>query len=406
MLNKITTGKIQRAQKVFLYGVEKIGKSSLAAKFPSPLFLDVEEGTHQLDLARLDIKSADELSKAITDVIRERHDYKTLVIDSADQAEKLMANKVIAKNGWDSIEEPGYGKGFTALAERFQVFLDSLDLVISKGINVVLVGHAHIKRFNPPETLEGYDRWEPKLASRNSEKAKAWADAVLFAAFDIKVIESGNKPKGVGGRERVIYTVRSAAYDAGNRYGLPEKIKMTITALAPLFKATEQVERPAFASDKKTVLQAAFKGLDHAQLTTFLVDRKQLQPNQSIFDIPDEYAHRIALDPARFQKTVSEYKPSDSGEEDKPTQAEVDGQTLQGIIDRVWTSEFEGANYYFAMINGRQVQTTDAELGENLLEATGEVIATVKPTGKPNKFLLESFKYPEAEKAAEMEVVE
>jgi|GEM_PF-84288 len=405
MLNKITTGKIQRAQKVFLYGVEKIGKSSLVAKFPSPLFLDVEKGTHQLALDRLDIKSADELDKAITDVIRERHVYKTLVIDSADQAEKLMANVVIAENRWRSIEEPGYDKGFTALGGKFQSFLDNLDLVISREINVVLIGHAHIKRFNPPETLEGYDRWEPKLAPKDSEKAKAWADAVLFTTFDTKVIEFDNKPKGIGGRERVIYTVRSAAYDAGNRYGPPEKIKMNIAALAPLFQATERDEKPAFAPDKKTVLQAAFKGLDHAQLTTFLVDRKQLQPNQSIFDIPDEYAHRIALDPARFQKTVSEYKPSDSGE-DKPTQAEVDGQTLQGIIDRVWTSEFEGADYYFAMINGRQVQTTDTELGENLLEATGEVIATVKPTGKPNKFLLESFKYPEASKAAEMEVVE
>ena len=400
MLNKITTGKIQRAQKVFLYGVEKIGKSSLVAKFPSPLFLDVEKGTHQLALDRLDIKSADELDKAITDVIRERHVYKTLVIDSADQAEKLMANEVISENHWRSIEEPGYGKGFTALGEKFQSFLDDLDLVISRGINVVLIGHAHIKRFNPPETLEGYDRWEPKLAPKDSEKAKAWADAALFATFDIKVIGSDNKPKGIGGRERVIYTVRSAAYDAGNRYGLPEKIKMNIAALAPLFKAAE-IEKPAFVPDKKTVLQAVFKGLDHAQLTAFLVDRKQLQSNQSIFDISDEYAHRIALDPPRFQKTVHEFVEKNDPKIDDAEQ----NQTLQGIVDRVWTSEFEGTNYYFAMINGRQVQTTDAELGEDLLEATGEVIATVKSTGKPNKFYLESFEYPQAAKTVEVEVV-
>jgi hypothetical protein len=260
MLNKITTGKIQRAQKVFLYGVEKIGKSSLIAKFPSPLFLDVEEGTHHLNLARLDIKSADELDRAITDVIRERHNYKTLVIDSADQAEKLMANVVIEENHWRSIDEPGYGKGFTALGEKFQVFLDDLDLVISKGINVVLIGHAHIKRFNPPETLEGYDRWEPKLAPKDSEKAKAWADAVLFASFDTKVIETDGKAKGIRGRERVIYTVRSAAYDAGNRHGLPEVIKMSIAALAPLFEATERDKKPAFVPDKRTVLQAALMG--------------------------------------------------------------------------------------------------------------------------------------------------
>jgi len=392
MLNKITTGKIQRAQKVLLYGVEKIGKSSLAAKFPSPLFLDVEEGTHQLNLHRWDIKTANELDDAITKVTREPHHYKTLVIDSADQAEKLMMNEVITENRWKSIETPGYGKGFTALAEKFQSFLDDLDLVISRGINVVLIGHAHIKRFNPPETLEGYDRWEPKLAPKDSEKAKAWADAVLFATFDIKVIETDGKSKGVGGRERVIYTVRSAAYDAGNRYGLPEKIKMNIAALAPLFKATEQAEKPAFAPDKKTVLQAAFKGLDHARLTDFLVDRKQLQPNQSIFDIPDEYAHRIALNPARFQRTVREFVEKDDPKTDDAKQT----QTLQGVVEQTWTSEFEGTVYYFATINGRQVQTTNAELGEDLLEVAGEIIATVKSSGKPNKFLLEAFEYREA----------
>ena len=402
MLNKITTGKIQRAQKVFLYGVEKIGKSSLVAKFPAPLFLDVEKGTHQLALDRLDIKSADELDKAITDVIRERHDYKTLVIDSADQAEKLMANEVISENHWRSIEEPGYGKGFTALGEKFQSFLDDLDLVISRGINVVLIGHAHIKRFNPPETLEGYDRWEPKLAPKDSEKAKAWADAVLFASFDTKVIETDGKPKGIRGRERVIYTVRSAAYDAGNRYGLPEVIKMSIAALAPLFQATEQAEKPSFVPDKKTVLQAAFKGLDHAQLTAFLVDRKQLQPNQSIFDISDEYAHRIALNPPRFQKTIMEFVEKNGPKtDDVPTEQ---AQPLQGVVEQTWTSEFEGTTYYFATINGRQVQTTDHELGEDLQSTGGlEIIATVKPSGKPNKFLLEAFKYPQVAETGVLE---
>jgi hypothetical protein len=399
MLNKITTGKIQRAQKVFLYGVEKIGKSSLVAKFPAPIFLDVEKGTHHLALDRWDIKTADELYETITWAIRERHNYKTLVIDSADQAEKLMSNEVIKENHWKSIDEPGYGKGFTALAEKFQSFLDDLDLVISKGINVVLIGHAHIKRFNPPETLEGYDRWEPKLAPKDSEKAKAWADAVLFATFDIKVIGSDNKPKGIGGRERVIYTVRSAAYDAGNRLGLPEKIKMNIAALAPLFKAAE-FEKPAFAPDKKTVLQAVFKGLDHAQLTTFLVNRKQLQSNQSIFDIPDEYAHRIALDPARFQRTVREFVEKDDPKTDDAEQT----QTLQGVVEQTWTSEFEGTTYYFATVNGRQVQTTDHEVGEDLQSTGGlEIVATVKPSGKPNKFLLEAFKYPQVAETGVLE---
>jgi hypothetical protein len=346
MLDKITTGKIQRAQKVLLYGIEKVGKSSLAAKFPAPLFLDVEQGTHQLDLNRLDIKSADELDKAITWVARDQHNYKTLVVDSVDWAEKLLADRVLVENNWKSIETPNYGKGFVVLREAFKLFLESLGPVICKEINVVLIGHAHIKKYNPPEASEGYDRWELKLDKENTPRAKEWADAILFAKFETKIIESGGKTKGIGGKERVIYTTSSAAYDAGNRHGFPEKIKMDIEALAPLFAANQGGGDP----------------------TSF----------------PDTTQQEVS-------STNSTESPAD--------------KTLQGVIDKTWTSEFKGANYYFALINGRQVQTTNAELGEALLEATGEIIATVKPSGKPNKYYLEAFEYPEAAKTVEMEVV-
>lgn len=307
MLENITTGKIYRAQKILLYGIEKVGKSSLAAKFPSPLFLDVEEGTHQLALDRRNVKTADELDEAITWMVRDQHNYKTLVVDSVDWAEKLLADRVLVENKWKSIETPNYGKGFIVLREAFKRFLDSLGPVIDRGMHVVLIGHAQIKKYNPPEASEGYDRWELKLDKDDTLRAKEWADAILFANFETKLIETGGKMKGIGGRERVIYTTNSAAYDAGNRHGLPEKIKMDIADLAPLFEAAE-VEKPAFVPNKETVLQKAFEGLDHEQLTAFLVAREQLQPNQSIFDIPDEYAHRIALDPTRFQGAVKGHK--------------------------------------------------------------------------------------------------
>ena len=37
----ITSGKIMSAQKVVIYGPEGIGKSTMASKFPNPLFCDV-----------------------------------------------------------------------------------------------------------------------------------------------------------------------------------------------------------------------------------------------------------------------------------------------------------------------------------------------------------------------------
>ena len=48
----VSKGKIEKAQRVVIYGTEGIGKSSFAAKFPTPVFIDVEEGTNDLDVFR------------------------------------------------------------------------------------------------------------------------------------------------------------------------------------------------------------------------------------------------------------------------------------------------------------------------------------------------------------------
>ena len=52
MLN-IQKGISAAPPKVVIYGPEGIGKSTLASKFPAPLFIDVEEGTGRMDVARL-----------------------------------------------------------------------------------------------------------------------------------------------------------------------------------------------------------------------------------------------------------------------------------------------------------------------------------------------------------------
>ena len=52
MLN-ITSGRVARPQKLVIYGVEGIGKTSLAAQTPDPLFIDTEGGTAHLNVRRL-----------------------------------------------------------------------------------------------------------------------------------------------------------------------------------------------------------------------------------------------------------------------------------------------------------------------------------------------------------------
>lgn len=107
----IQTGIQPRAQKVVIYGAEGIGKSTLAAKFPDPLFIDLEGGTSQLDVKRIaNIKTWAEIGEALTAIIKEKVELKTLVIDTADAAENLARAYFVEQNGKEYEEVP-YGAG-------------------------------------------------------------------------------------------------------------------------------------------------------------------------------------------------------------------------------------------------------------------------------------------------------
>ena len=52
-LDAITRGKIEKPLRLLVIGVDGVGKSTFAAAAPSPIFLDAEDGSNNLDVARL-----------------------------------------------------------------------------------------------------------------------------------------------------------------------------------------------------------------------------------------------------------------------------------------------------------------------------------------------------------------
>lgn len=241
---KITKGVIATALKVAIYGPEGIGKTTFASKFPKPLFIDTEGSTKHIDVARLDPPTSWELLKEQVRWVLKKKPCKTLVIDSADWAEKMAKDYLVKKNGWESIETPGYGKGFNILAEEWGRFLNLLTEVVDAGINVVLVGHAQIKKFEQPDEMGAYDRWELKLDKRTAAMTKEWVDLLLFANYKTIVItDSKTKSKKASGGERVMYTTHHPAWDAKNRMALPDMLPLGFEGIEHLFEnETEPVE--------------------------------------------------------------------------------------------------------------------------------------------------------------------
>ncbi len=241
----IIKGKQQRPQRVVIYGVESVGKSTFAAQFPKPLFLDIEGGTSNLDVDRIEInwveKQALPVWKSLNATLKEieKSDYKTVVVDSIDWTERLATEALCEQYNKPTIEEVGggFGKGHTMRGEKISRLLNELDSLISAGKNVVLIAHSQIRRAEEPDILAAYDRYELKLSKQSSPLVKEWADELWFFRFKTKAITNdGGKAKGIGGKERVIYTTHSAAYDAKTRSGLPDEIPMEWSAVAHLFQ--------------------------------------------------------------------------------------------------------------------------------------------------------------------------
>ena len=228
---KVTKGKIPKAKKVVLYGPEGIGKSTFAAQFPDPVFLDTEGSTASMDVARIEPLSWTELLSDIREIVSGNIDVpcKTIVIDTADWAEKMCADHVCAQNRWDSISSPGYGTGYRVAWEEFGKLLNLLSEAVEKGFNVVITAHAAMRKFEQPDEAGSYDRWELKL--QNSPKSnicatvKEWGDMVLFANYKTIVADKDKQGKGKGkGGRRVMYTEHHPCWDAKNRYGLPAEM--------------------------------------------------------------------------------------------------------------------------------------------------------------------------------------
>lgn len=230
----ITKGPRKAPVRAVIYGVEGVGKTSLAAQLPAPLFLDMEEGTAQLDVARAQIDTADELRNALAALATDAQGFQSIIIDSADWAERIACEALLKKSGKKSIEDFGFGKGFVMLAEEMARLLTACDTLVHRGIHVIWIAHAKTVRVSPPDMVDGFDRYELKMAKQTAPLFKEWADLLLFANFETIIVKGNDgRVKGEGGKRRLLYTERSAAWDAKNRYGLPETLPLDHGTIAP-----------------------------------------------------------------------------------------------------------------------------------------------------------------------------
>jgi hypothetical protein len=274
-LANVRRGPRPAPDRILLYGPEGVGKSTFAADAPEPIFLAAEDGIRHLDVASFPTpRCFDDLLVALRELECSRHEFKTVVLDTVDWVEPLIWDACCKKHNWEDIEAPGFGKGYNIALVEWRSLLGRLDRVRKAGMEVILLGHSQIRMFNNPAGAD-YDRYSLKLQRSAAGLVTEWADAMLFAIHEdfVKTAKDAKKAKGVSTGKRVVYTERSAAWDAKNRHGLPGKLPLSYTDYAAARKQGQPAAPSALYDEAMSLLERVAED-ERPAIEKFLDDHK------------------------------------------------------------------------------------------------------------------------------------
>lgn len=251
----ISLASISRTQRnsapprVVIHGAQKIGKTTFAAGAYNPIFIALEDGLSGIDGVSAfnggqPLRTYEEVLEALDALATGEHEFGTVVVDSTDWLEPLIWQYTCRRNNWQSIEQPGFGKGYVEANAVWREFLDRLNwLRTERGMAVILIAHSQVKRFEAPDT-EAFDRYELKMQKGALGLIVEWADAILFAQEETSVKKEVNgqnvRARGVSTGRRIVNTNAKPAFIAGNRYGLPDVLPLEWNAFAFALSPAEE----------------------------------------------------------------------------------------------------------------------------------------------------------------------
>ncbi len=229
----IIRGKRVRPIFTVLYGGPGIGKTSWAAQAPAAIFLDIERGCDQVGADRFDPvpKTFEEFNNQLQFLDKEPHDYKTIVVDTADALQALIFKRVCLEKKVKSIEEVGWQDGYKRAVTIWRGTLGQIR-DMSERFNMVVLAHAHIKSFTDPALTAPYDTWKINLHDLLLPVLREMCDNILFAAYDVEIVKENRKAaRGLHSGERIVRTVAGTGFDAKNRFNLPDPMPLEWSAL-------------------------------------------------------------------------------------------------------------------------------------------------------------------------------
>jgi hypothetical protein len=265
-ISRLATIKKERLRvplRYFFYGDNGVGKSTLAAAAPDPIWADIEDGSGQLAVARYPFRDGDgghvprsysDIVAMVEDLTVSPHSFRSLVLDTADALEKMIWQHLIERESAPSarskdgplvsVESFGYGRGYSMSVDIFRELAVKLDrLRVTRNMNIIVIAHSIVRTFKSPIGPD-YDRFQPALHDKAAGFLKGWSDICGRVCHEeVASKEPGDRSsraKGFSTGRRILQLAHSAAFDAKGRGNLPDEVEIPTEApWAPLAAAIE-----------------------------------------------------------------------------------------------------------------------------------------------------------------------
>ncbi len=219
-----------------------LGKTSLAATFPKPIFIRAEDGLQAIPTAtRPDafplLSNVDMLWEQLTALIKEDHDYKTLVIDSVTQLDNLFTNHIVdtdpKKPRTIAQALGGYGAGFQALSSLHGRVRKAAGILNeAKGMNIVFIAHSETETIELPDQ-DPYTRYNIRMQKKSVSHFIDNVDMVAYLKLETHTFGDGERKKAISDGTRILVSYATAANISKNRFGINEDI-VVVNGINPL----------------------------------------------------------------------------------------------------------------------------------------------------------------------------
>lgn len=230
LFDRLDDGKDETPPIIVIYGVDGIGKTTLAAEAPDAVYLHTrgENLPSGISMPKAPIKDYRDMKDALLDLVEEDHEFKWVIFDALDGLEPLVWDEVCYEHNKESMEAFGFGKGYLFADALWGELLDLMVELKESGVGVIILAHPTIELFQSPIT-EPYNRYTIKIHKRANGLIREAADIVAFMNHRVSVKEvevtRGKKVSHAEGKARMIYLTGEAAWDAKNRYSMPDKLE-------------------------------------------------------------------------------------------------------------------------------------------------------------------------------------